>query len=246
MGFQNFLVCLLPLLVGAAHAQDERRVVSPDGQLEFRLFTVLPEGSGLNTLAYRVLWRGRPLIDTSYLGLNIHFQEPLLGENVGLSAAKVLHEAGSYNGMIADYLQNSSTGRRIELEVRVWNGAVEFRYIVPKQLPLLDLLIEDDATQFHFGYDAAEPRPAQAALPYIEQVPGGWLGIYESPLGGFPVMSLLRTDPHTLTSHLPDNPHDPGVVYEGVTPWTGPWRMIVIGPNRESVTQAQMLRGLGR
>src|SRR5271165_6142108 len=106
MGYRKFLACLLPLLAGAAHAQDQRSVVSPDGQLEFRLFTVLPEGSGLNTLAYQVWLRGQPLIDTSYLGWNIHFQEPLLGENVGLSVAKALHEA-RYNGLFADYLQNS-------------------------------------------------------------------------------------------------------------------------------------------
>jgi hypothetical protein len=92
----------------------------------------LPEGSGLNTLAYQVWLRGKPLIDTSYLGWNIHFQEPLLGENVGLSAEKQLHGA-NYNGLFADYLQNSSTGRRIELEVRVWNDGVAFRYLIPKQ-----------------------------------------------------------------------------------------------------------------
>ena len=78
----KFVVCLLPLLVGAAYAQDERRIVSPDGQLEFRLFTALPEGSVLNCLAYQVLLGGKAILGTSYLGLNIHFQEPLLGENV--------------------------------------------------------------------------------------------------------------------------------------------------------------------
>ena len=247
MGSRKFLACLLPLLVGAAHAQDERSVVSPDGHLEFRLFAILPEGSGLNTLAYQVRWRGEPLIDTSYLGLNIHFQEPLLGENVGLSAVKVLHEPGSYNGLIADYLQNSSTGRRIELEVRVWNDGVAFRYIVPKQFPLIDLLLEDEATQFHFAYDAAADRPARTGLPYIEQAPGmGWLGIYESPLPGFPGMSLIRTDAHTMIGHLPDHPHDPGVAYEGVTPWTGPWRMIGIAPARERLVQSEMARELGK
>jgi hypothetical protein len=244
MGYRKFLACLLPLVAGAAHAQDERRVVSPDGQLEFRLFTIMPEGSGLNTLAYQVVWRGKPLIDTSYLGLNIHFQEPLLGENVGLSASKEAHEAG-YNGLVADYLQNSSTGRRIGLEVRVWNDAVQFRYVVPKQFPLLDLLIEEEATQFHFAYDTAVSRPTRAALPYFEEVPGnGWVGIHESPLGGFPRMSLTLSDSHTMTSHLPDDQHDPGVAYIGVTPWTGPWRIIAAGPSRDSVRDLQMMQGL--
>lgn len=246
MGFRKLLVCLLPLLAGAAHAQDERIVVSPDGELEFRLFTVMPQGSGLNTLAYRVRWRGKPLIDTSYLGLNIHFQEPLLGENVGLSSAKELHESRNYNGLLADYLQTSSTGRRIQIEVRVWNDGVQFRYSIPTQSPLLDLLIEDDATQFHFAYDPVAPRPPHAALPYVEQVPAnGWLAILETRVGGFPPMQLVRADGRTMVSHLPGIPHDPGVAYVGAPPWTGPWRIIAVAPTHDLAMEPAMLRGLG-
>jgi alpha-glucosidase len=243
MKSRTFLACLLPLLAGSAHAQDERSALSPDGQLEFRLFTVMPEGSGLNTLAYQVRLRGKTLLDTSFLGLNIHFQEPLLGENVGLSSAETLHGPG-YNGLMADYLQTSSTGRRIELEVRVWNDAVAFRYIVPSQHPLLDLLIEDDATQFHFASLAGE-LPAQAALPFEHQVPGaGWLGIFEGRTAGFPPMSLVRTGERTMTGHVPGKPGDPGVAFAGVTPWTGPWRIVAIGPRRERLSQAEAVRAL--
>jgi len=114
-------------------------------------------------------------------------------------------------------------------------------------LPLLELLIEDDATQFHFAYDAPSDRPAQAALPYIEQVPGrGWMGIYESAMEGFPGMVLVRTDPQTMTSHLPEKHYDPGVAYEGVTPWTSPWRMIAIAPDRERLAQSEMVRAIAR
>ncbi len=239
----RFLACLLPLFLGAAHAQDERRVVSPDGQLEFRLFTFMPPGNGLNTLAYQVRLHGKPLLDTSALGMNIHFQEPMLGENVGLSAEKSTHVA-AYNGLLADYLQNSSTGRRIELEVRVWNDGVSFRYLIPRQYPMPDLLIEDDATEFHFARDPAGGLPEKAALPFIGQVAdAGWVGIFESPLAGFPALSLVRTDAHTLTAHLPDKPGDPGVAFAGAPPWTGPWRMIVVGTGRDRLKDSQTVRG---
>jgi hypothetical protein len=242
----KFVVCLLPLLVGAAYAQDERRIVSPDGQLEFRLFTALPEGSVLNCLAYQVLLGGKAILGTSYLGLNIHFQEPLLGENVGLSAAKALLGA-SYNGLFADFLQTSTTGRRIQLEVRVWNDGVAFRYIVPKSALLLDLLLEDDATQFHFAQDAVGGRPAEATVPYVEQeASGGWVGIYEQPMAGFPPMRLIRSEARLMLSHLPGKPHDPGVAFEGSTPWTGPWRIVVIGPDRERLAHAEILRDLAK
>ena len=210
MAFRRFLVCLLPLLVGAAQAQDDRKVVSPGGQLEFRVFTTLPAGAQLNSLAYQVRLRGKLLIDTSCMGLDIHFQEPLLGENVGLSASKPLQGDG-YNGLYADYLQNSTTGRRIDLEVRVYNDGVAFRYVLPKQFPLLDLLIEDEVTEFQFAYRA--DRPAQSSLPYTEQTAdGSWLGIFESRPAGFPPTSLVRNEANSMTSHLPDKPGDPGEI----------------------------------
>ncbi|MEI9972277.1 MAG: glycoside hydrolase family 97 N-terminal domain-containing protein [Ignavibacteriota bacterium] len=237
----KFLVCLLPILVGAAHAQDDRTVTSPDGQLEFRVFTTLPGGAQLNSLAYQVRWHGKLVIDTSCLGLNIHFQEPFLGENVGLSSSKPSDGAG-YNGLIADYLQNSSTGRRIGLEVRVYNDAAAFRYIVPQQWPLLDLLIEDEVTEFHFAGDRAQPE--QGALPYVEQAPGGWVGVFDDGAPGLPPMSLVRSDAHTMMSHLPDTPKDPGVAFVGVTPWTGPWRIVALSQDRDRLAHAAALQAL--
>lgn len=244
MTLSKFLACALALMTGAAHAQDPRRVVSPDGKLEFRLFTAVPEGSIMNCLAYQVWLRGKLLLDTSYLGLNIHFQEPLLGENVGLSADKVLHGA-DYNGLFADYLQTSSTGRRIQLEVRVWNDGAAFRYTVPQSALLRNLLIEDDVTQFHFAESAAGGRPEQAPLPYFEQQPGvGWIGIYESLSSDFPRMYLVRGDADTMLVRLPERPNDPGVAFDGVTPWTSPWRIVAVAANRRDLDQTDVVREL--
>lgn len=244
MALRKFLVCLLPLFAGAAHAEDVERVVSPDGQVEFRLFTAVPDGSVLNCLAYQVWFHGKAVLDTSYMGLNIHFQEPLLGENVGLSSAKPIH-GENYNGLLADYPQTSSTGRRILLEVRVWNDGVAFRYTVPQSALLLNLLIEDDATQFRFMRDAAGGRPTQAPVPYVEDDPGvGWVGIYESAVPGFPRMYLVRDDMHTMLAHLPQKPRDPGVAFDGSTPWTGPWHIIAIAPQRSGLERTEVVREL--
>jgi hypothetical protein len=234
-------LCVLCL---PACAQDERSVKSPDGQLEFRLFTALPDGSILNCLSYQIWLRGKPVIETSYLGLDVLFQEPSLGENVGLSADKPIHEA-HYNGLWADYLQTSTTGRRIQFEVRVWNDGVAFRYIVPRSALLFDLSIAEDATQFRFA--GSEKLPAEAPLPYIHELPGvAWLGIYSQEMAGYPKAQLKRLDPQTIVTHLPGGLPDQLPAFKTPTPWTGPWHIIAIAPDRDKLAQSEIFRDLQR
>jgi hypothetical protein len=238
----------LCLFCGVARAQDERSARSPDGRLEFRLFTALPDGAILNSLAYQVWLGGKPVIETSYLGLDILFQEPMLGDNVGLSADKPIHEA-HYNGLWADYLQTSTTGRRIQLEVRVWNDGVAFRYIVPKSALLFDLAIAEDVTQFRFAgvADRTGNLPENAAIPYVREVPGvGWVGIFSEDMAGFPEMHLKRVEAHTMAAHLPGGFPEETAAFTTKTPWTGPWHIIVAGADREKLGQAEIFRELQR
>jgi len=229
----------LTILCPAAHATDDRAVKSPDGRLEFRLFTSLPDGSILNCLAYQVWRDGKPLLDTSYLGLDILFQEPLLGENVGLSGDKPIR-GPNYNGLWADYLQTSTTGRRIQFEVRVWNDGIAFRYMVPRSALLFDLAILDDTTQFRFAGGAPGELPASAALPFAHELAsGGWLGIY-----GFPPMELHRFDAHTMAIHLPGGVPEQKAALQAQTPWTGPWHIVVFADSREKLGQSEILQDL--
>jgi alpha-glucosidase len=229
----------LTLLCPAAHATDDRAVKSPDGKLEFRLFTSLPDGSVLNCLAYQVWRDGKLLLDTSYLGLDILFQEPLLGENVGLSADKPI-QGPKYNGLWADYLQTSTTGRRLQFEVRVWNDGIAFRYMVPRSALLFDLAILDDTTQFRFARNAAASLPAIAPLPFAHELPGvGWLGIY-----GLPPMELRRLDDSTMAAHLPGGVPEQKPALQTTTPWTGPWHILVFADSREKLGQSEIPRDL--
>ena len=87
-------------------------------------------------------------------------QEPVLGENVGLTGSRILHPDPRHNVLIAEYLQNGSIGRRLNIEAGVWNDGVAFRYIIPRTTPLQDLLIEDEETEFSFAHDLATPPRA--------------------------------------------------------------------------------------
>jgi hypothetical protein len=192
------LLCLA--LAQRALAQDERRVTSPNGQLEFRLFIATQGNSNLSRIAYEVFLKGKPLITTSFLGLDIVDQEPLLGENVGLTSSSSTTSA-KYNSLVAKYMQNGSLGRLINIEARAYNDGVAFRYVIPQSTPLLEILIAEEATEF---------RPANPDR----------VTITESDPKGYPPM---RVDKTTMQIRL-------ARPYKGTTPLTCPWRIISIRP----------------
>ncbi len=244
------LVVLFLLLARApALAQDERTVVSPNGQLEFRLGLAQPEPGALFRLAYQIFFHGKPLIETSYMGLNIHFQEPLLGENVGLTASKA-SETAHYHSLRAEYMQNGSLGRRIDIEVRVADDGIAFRYVIPRSSPVEDLLLEDETTEFAFagpGVDLSRiDGNVHLALPFVAQQPGvGWVGITEVGVAGYPRAWLARSGGTVLITRLTPRPSVPGIVFEAATPLTCPWRVVMVGTDREALMRAEILKDLG-
>ena len=49
-----------------------------------------------------------------------------------------------YGRLVAEYMQNGSLGRRINIEVRAADDGVAFRYVIPQTTPLVKMLIEDE------------------------------------------------------------------------------------------------------
>jgi alpha-glucosidase len=213
-----------------AHAQDERRVASPDGQVEFRVFLLQPSGGALPRISYQVRRAGRLVVDTSFLGFNIFNQEPILGENDGLTSSHTGEGAG-YRWLVAEYMQNGSIGRRINIEVRAWDQGVAFRYVIPRSTPLDEILIEDELTEFNL---AERSEPTNRDLPAAVAGPAGeWIGISETTVPGFPRMSLSRTGDGILRVRLPRSSAYPLVAFEGRTPLVCPWRILTFAGERE-------------
>lgn len=241
--------CFLVLAaVSAGFAQDPQRVTSPDGQIEFRLFIDQPERGALFRLAYRVDYHGMPLLDTSFMALRIHNQEPDLGDNVGLTGSRTM-ASEQYNTLIAEYMQNGSLGRRINVEARAYNGGVAFRYVIPQSTPLSPMLLDNEFTEFAFAKDAeAIGRIApgsMAALPFVTEQPGvGWVAVDEVQAGSYPRMYVTRQDGNILVSRLPSRADESNLAWEGPTPMTCPWRVLAIGATRQQVSESQLVRSL--
>ncbi len=232
-----FLSFLLPL---AAFAQDERRVSSPDKQVEFRIFVAPQEERSIIRIAYQVFYRARPLIQTSFLALDIWSQEPLLGESTGLVDSHT-DSHPTYNSLTASYMQNGSLGRLLNIEARAYNDGVAFRYVIPRSTPLRELLIADEATEFALPR-FVDPPPA---LPFIAEQPGPvWIEITEIPLPNFPPMHLVPFDGNILLSRLTRRVSNPDIAFEGSTPLTYPWRIIAVAATRTNLINSPILSSL--
>ncbi len=244
------LLALLPLLL---KAQDERTVKSPDGRIEFRLFVAQPDDSGLSQLAYQVWFQGKQLVTTSWMGLDIYNQEPLLGQNLGLirsSTASGGNGDETYNSLTTEYMQNGSLGRRLNVEVRAWNDGIAFRYVIPKSTPLDEILIHDEGTVFSLAEDAALGAAGAGArfeLPFVVTQPGsGGFEIAEAGDRSFPRAYLAHVEGTSLIARLPHRPHDPNVAFSGTTPLTLPWYVFLLGSDKNRSGQSPILRELNR
>jgi hypothetical protein len=214
-----------------AAAQDLKTVKSPDGKIEFRIFIANQEDTTLFRLAYDVTYKGKPLLDTSFLGFDIWEQEPILGENVGMTASS-MESKPDYNAFRGRYLQNGSLGRTFEVEARVYNAGIAFRYHLLKSMPMAELFISEETTEFAVGI----PVPDTADIPFRAERPGvGWFEISELAKPGFPAMSLGRSSPTALVSRLSRTSGKLRYVYAGVTPTVGPWRILSVAAAKEAL-----------
>jgi alpha-glucosidase len=237
---------------GELRAQYDTRVASPNGEIEFRLFSAQPEGALFGRIGYQVFAHGKPLLAVSWLGLDIRDQEPFLGENPGfMSPSAPPVKTDRFNSVIAQYMQNGSLGRRLDIEIRAFNDGIAFRYVIPRSTPVEEILIRNEATQFNFADPSLlahlTPQP-DYDLPFVVQSPSlGWVAIAEAGTESisvqYPRTYLVRTDAGMITS-LARSTKEPSVAYVGPTPLIWPWRVVVVGLDHDHLTRSETLRNL--
>jgi len=230
------LLAILP----AAFAQDVLRVTSPDGKIDAAFGVALPADPGaFARLAYQVSYNGKPLLERSYLGYWLHDQEPILGQNTGLTQSRTAKGPG-YNSATGEYLQNGSIGRRITVEMRVFNEGLAFRYLLPWSAALEDLFVDTEETEFHLAQNGDVQLPDGRKMPLnklkepvplpvrVEQPGTAWVTLAESRLGGYPRTSIESKEGTLLGTRLEFVKNELPIV--GHTPMTSSWRVILVGP----------------
>src|SRR5271155_2019037 len=176
LGWKSSAVSLISVLAfGSAYlsrAQSNTvEVSSPDHRITLR-FSVQP-GKGQETgqdgqLVYSVTFHEKPVFESSALGLELANQPPL-GASVQISnsikgsgvddysllAGKTSAVHDPYNSLILQTRENAGSGRTFEIETRVYNSGLAFRYRVPEQPGLSRYRLMQEDTEFRPVMDAS-------------------------------------------------------------------------------------------
>ena len=149
------MVRMIPAETGPA------TLASPDNSIQLTFTT---DGG---QLAYRVTFRGKPVIDRSAMGLEIQNQ-PMLGNHVEIAgvkpsktdetytvpAGKSKTVRNAYNALSIDLRETADPQRRLTVEARAYDDGIAFRYAVPSQEGLRELRLINEKTQFVLAKDA--------------------------------------------------------------------------------------------
>jgi alpha-glucosidase len=213
------IIALVLLAVFEATAQTAPVAIkSPDGALEISIATVRGQAvqAAGGQLAYRVDFRGQPLIQWSNLGLLLD-GAPALGPAVRIESSQPSSQdetwtspqgkanpiRNRYNAVSVITVETAANGRRLTIEARAYDDGVAFRYIVPQQPAVKELRILNEATQFRFSKFAS-------AFALISR------GFQTSNEDDYHELSLGGLHPDFLVN-LPVLVEAPGIAWVGLT-----------------------------
>ncbi|MGD0580287.1 MAG: glycoside hydrolase family 97 N-terminal domain-containing protein, partial [Bryobacteraceae bacterium] len=162
-------LCNLVFAAGfAAAAQAPVVVQSPNGALQLSIATLSGRSvQAAGQLAYRVAFRGKPVLEWSKLGLafdgaaelgpamRVESSQNSAGDETWNSVAgKSNPIRDHYNAVSVQTVETTAAGRRLTIEARAYDDGVAFRYGIPAQAGVKELRITNEATQFRFSKDA--------------------------------------------------------------------------------------------
>jgi len=277
------LSCILLTVMGVilfrsstgSHDKNTAEISSPNGKVNLN-FSL----SGNGTPQYQISYNGASLIDPSSLGFQFKNQAPLSGKfKIVNTSATEFNETwepvwgekdkikNHYKQLTVHLQEKDSLGRKMDLEFRLFDNGVGFRYVLPEQQNLDgSLQITSEDTQFKFSanntswwiandWDSSEKNYKQSLLnsvqdvqtPFTMKTPGGiHITVHEAALIDYAGMALhkVRGEKNTLSTILAPWPNSDVKVIKESLPVITPWRTVEIGENAGDLVESDMILNL--
>lgn len=251
-------------------------VQSPDTKIKFWL------SLDNNGLYYKVACKGVLMVDVSRLNLNFKeggmFNNSLqimpakserLTEDYELITGKASKIHSECNRIIVPVTERSGTKRTLNIEVRVFNDGVAFRYMIPKQNnwpetvyvtdeldgfnltqnPKVTALLRENYTTSHEGiYTKASLNDLKADtlmdMPALFEFKNGtYMAITEAALRDYAGMYLMKHN-GVLESRLSPLPHQTELKVKAKLPHNSPWRVMMISDKPGAFIESNILTNL--
>lgn len=160
---KNRILALILVLISFSFCSvgDSKIVKSPDGNIEIQFIL-----TDQNKPAYIVLFDNKTIIDTSTLGFEFKDIEPLNHDFEIINISKCSFSEvwkmpwgeqsevlNNYNEITVELKEISGLNRKMNLIFRAFNDGIGFRYEIPEQPNLNDVIIMDELTQFQLTGD---------------------------------------------------------------------------------------------
>jgi alpha-glucosidase len=273
---RSFLCGILFACATAAPAADTHDVDSPNGSL--RVTIALDDGGVPNF----TVQRGDQTVASGRLGLKLADGLPLHrglkivdtkvsahDDTYAIPVGKTSSARDHHNELTVSFEEASGAKRRMNVVFRAFDDGIAFRYVVPKQKSLDDVVLLDELTQFSVDGDSTahalplasfttpyewyyDTKPVSQlasdqlfGLPLLMETPQHtWLAITEANLTDYAGMYLSRsaTDASTFVAKLSPLPgRDDGAKVIGRTPFVSPWRVLMIAGNPGRLIESNII-----
>ncbi|TSD67479.1 glycoside hydrolase family 97 protein [Inquilinus sp. KBS0705] len=275
MLIKKLLVVLLLFVAVNTFAASTIKITSPDKNITFNLSA---DNAGLY---YRVWYKGVLLADKSRL--NMSFKEGgLFGNKLKISPAKTERLTETYNlitgktskvnsecnRVIIPVTEQTGSKRKLNIEVRIFNDGIGFRYVLPQQNglqsvdityeintfnltqnPKITALILPNYTSSHEGeYTKANladwPADQLVDMPALFSFPKGiYMAITEANLRDYAGMYLTKHN-GVIETRLSPLPKTPEIKVKATLPHNSPWRVMMISDRIGAFIETNILTNL--
>lgn len=268
--------CLV--ICSSGRAEDLPSLASPNGQLQVSVNVA-------DNAPTFIVRRGEQTVVSGRLGLNFAKSGPLMSglkvieasqrshdETYVIPVGKTSQARDHYNELTVSLEESQTPQRRLDLIFRAFDDGIAFRYRIPKQKGLEEVVLTDELSSLAFEGDPTahvlplnsyttpyekyyETKPVSkiassdlVGLPLLLQASDDhWIAVTEANLTNYAGMYLAGVDsePGTLVAKLsPLLGRDDGAKVIGMTPFVSPWRILMIADDPGRLIESNLVFNL--